>query len=157
MGRSVSTCQSGVWAGQNKPNKEDTVNLVKNDFNTACTGFAGNPYTPQYPCRSYRRLIVVSSSEQQKQLIAQVSQTLTYGTTGGAEGHDVILNILINGINCAATRYPSTPGANPAANATCIKTLVSGSYVVEISIASSTNAYANSYISVVGAITTIGG
>lgn len=146
-----------MWAGQNKPNKEDTVNLVKSDFNTTCTGSAGNPYAPQYPCRSYRRLIVVDNNEQQKQLIAQVSQTLAYGVTGGAEGHDVILNILINGINCAATRYPSTPGANPATNATCIKTLVAGSYIIEVSVASSTNAYANSYINVVGAITTIGG
>ncbi|HHK1720777.1 TPA: hypothetical protein ACQQYF_006757, partial [Pseudomonas aeruginosa] len=142
---------------QSKTNKEDTVNLVKSDFNASCIGYAGNPYAPQYPCRSFRRVIVVDSNEQPKQLIAQISQTLAYGATGGSEGHDVILNILINGINCAAARYAPTPGANPAANATCIKTLASGSYIVEISMASSTNAYANSYINVVGAITTIGG
>lgn len=147
---SIVFCQSGFWAKQYKTATQESFNFRKNDFLGGCRVYQGNPWAHTYPCfRVNYSLNVPSGSEYQ--VIAQIGQTLAYGVTGGEEGHDAILNILINGIYCSGSRFV-TSGANPITSATCTKKIGPGSYEVELSLTSSTNAFIRQNIDLLGSI-----
>lgn len=110
----------------------------------------GNPWSGSYPCFRVSYVLNVPLGTEY-QIFAQLGQSLAYGVTGGEEGHDVILIILINGGYCSGSRFV-TAGANPITSTTCSRKLGAGSYEIELSFTSGTNGFIRPNINVSGSV-----